>query len=163
MLKSLIWNCVKQCIQLVHHIWIPECGLKILFLTCSWLNPQMQNLGIWRANYISFEKIPHVSQTVQFKSVLCKDQLYLQLLPLPFDPAQGSYLPKLSSGQVTGTGKNPWQLWTWSWASPSAQYSICWAASPLGFFQYLLYWLQKWWLKPSALQTPLNLKLLLGR
>lgn len=67
----------------------------------------MRSPGIWRADYTFTEKKPSVSGPVQFKPVLFKGQLYMQLLPLPFDAAQGGHLAKLSSGQVTGTGKNP--------------------------------------------------------
>lgn len=48
---------------------------KILFSIHGWLNLQMRNLVIQRADYIFTEKYLHISGPVKFKPMLFKCQL----------------------------------------------------------------------------------------
>ena len=53
-------------------------GWKILFFIYSWLNPQMQNLGILKVDCIFIEKKNLcTNEPVQFKPFLFKGQQYL--------------------------------------------------------------------------------------
>lgn len=103
MLKSLIQNDIKQCTQLVLHICGSQLQAENTVFNHNWLKMQMQNPGIQRADCILLEKT-HLSGPVQFKPVLFKGQLYMQLLPLPFEPCTGK-LPRKALAKSLGLGR----------------------------------------------------------
>lgn len=60
------------------HLWIPNSGLKILFSVCGWLNLQMRNPVIQRADCIFIEKKkknPCIGRHLEYKPMLGKGQL----------------------------------------------------------------------------------------
>ena len=59
-----------------------------------------------------FSHVPHLHYHVQGPCLK-----HTQLPALTFHPALGSHLAEPSSGQVTETRKDPWQLWPVSWCS----------------------------------------------
>lgn len=138
--KSFIQNGIKQCT----HSWSSasvgfQPQIENTVFDHTWLNLQMQIQG-YRGLTVFIEKNPHVCGPVSFKG-----QLYMQLLPVPFDPAQGSHLAELSSWLVLRRTHD-------SFGPDHELVHHQVFKAPHGGFLKHLYWLQKW-LKPS---TPLE-------
>lgn len=75
-LYKIIWN---NHIFGPPHPWIPKNEWKTPFLICGWMNSWIWNSGIWKAGCTFIEKNMHTGGSTQFKLMLLKGQLYIQV------------------------------------------------------------------------------------